>query len=1374
MNVLMSKLRIWMLAAGVGLGFGSVLAQNAVLTEDALVTVGKHKAHPSRILARLVDPDGEAAAADVLKATGVTVVNRIGIVPGLVILDSQNAEANATGLKAVAKVPTADQLINRMAQLRDSGLFTYVEPDYTVWATATPTDSAFVDGRLWGLRNDGQSGGKVGADISATTAWDITTGSTNVIVAIIDTGIRYTHQDLAAQMWRDPSFTNSPVFGTNAAAGTLDPLDDNGHGSHVSGTIGAAANDGRPHVGVAWQVRLMGCKFLTAGGFGQTSDAIGCIDYAVAKGARILNNSWGGGGRLQSLEDSIVAARNKGVLFVAAAGNSANDNDSSPSYPCSYKVDNIISVAALDRRDGLADFSNYGRTSVHVGAPGVEIFSCWTSSDSAYNIIDGTSMACPHVAGVAALIAAKFPSAGLLELRERILLGVDRIPSLALTTTTGGRVNAYKSLTLAPDGQMEISITPINNSILLAGSTEPLFVKVTDVLSITNATVKATIAGGSAITLKNDGVAPDKSAGDATYSANLTVPTNVGPITITYVVTAPGETNSTNVLNYTIVPRPANDNFTNATKIANAGTTTNVLSNNRFASMEAGEPKHAKDSTAAASLWWTYSPLSSGKVFVDTSGSSFDTVVGVYTGNRVDALTEVASVDDVGSRLQGYLTFNAVAGTTYRLAVGGYDDTQFGAIRLRVEPNGAPDTNSPIVTVTTPVSGAVVTNKTLNLIGTAIDPVPNASGVSDVQVKVNDDPTAIGANLANGVWTVSSLLKEGANTFQVVAIDFAGNRSLPITVTVTYRIPDPLNDLLVNATQLTNTSGSVTGNNQRATKEFNEPLHASNEGGHSVWYKWTAPSSGVLLLTTTNSAFDTLLAVYTGDKISNLVPVASNDDATEGSGYSKVALTVQSGVTYRIAVDGYGGGSGNLKVAYSFTVAPLYTVALTSSTGGSAAATATGLVASNTVVRFTATPATYYVFSGWEGASVLTNNPLEIAITNNVTLKAIFRERSFSDDFESGGFSSLDWSNTGDAPWTIQSSQVSFGRFAARSGVIGNNQRSSLKVTSKFKTGPASFQYRVSSEPGWDELSFLVDGVVLASWSGTNEWATYSFVMTGGEHTLEWRYQKDFNNSAGEDAAFLDNMDLPIAGPTVVVGPASVLAATGESASFTVVASGNNPVTYQWQRNGANLAAGSRFNGVNAETLKISGITTNDAGAYTVVVTAPGGTATSKAANLTVISLPVIVKAPENLTIQEGAMAMFSVEAEGLQLSYQWLKGTTPIVGATGSMLHLENVSSTDAATYTVRVTNRAGTESAAATLVVNPPPPVITLTATGVGQFQIGYQGTLGRQVQVEGSNDLVAWESIALLTVDAPSVPFIDIHAADRPFRFYRVKGL
>ena len=1207
--------------------------------------VGKHKAHPARLLARFKDPSGELAAAAALESAGVKVIHRIGIVPGLVVLQMEEP-AGAAAVNA-KPVDTAERILERIVTLRQTGRFTYVEPDYAVWLLATPNDTAFLDGTLWGLRNTGQGGGRVGADVSAEDAWDVTTGSTEVIVAVIDTGIRYSHQELATQMWRDPTVTNAVIYGTNAIAGTSDPMDDNGHGSHVAGTIGAAANDDHPHVGVSWKVRLMACKMFDANGFTTLSSPIACIDYAVANGAKILNNSWGGGAFSQALQDSIVAARDAGVLFVAAAGNNANNNDAAPFYPASYQLDNIISVAALDRRDRLADFSNYGRTNVHVGAPGVEIFSCWSSSDNAYNTIDGTSMASPHVAGVAALIRAQSPNASVLEMRERLMLGVDLVPALQNTTSTGGRVNAYRSLTLAPDGQMEISITPANNSILLAGSTEVMFVRVTDVLSVTNATVTVEAGTAPLLTLGNDGQAPDVLGADAVYSGNFQVPTNLGPLTVTIVVTAPGEANSTNVVYYTVVPRPPNDDFASASKVGPQGTTTNILSNNRFATMEFGEPRHARVPFVANSLWWTFSPALPGRVFVDTSGSSFDTVLAVYRGGAVDALTEVASVDDVGSRVQGYLNFDAVAGTTYRIAVASYDENQTGTIRLRVEPNGGPDTNAPVVSVTSPPSGHVVTNNSITLVGTAVDPVPNASGVSDVQVKVNEDLTAIGAQFTNGVWTLNSLVREGANTFRIVAIDYAGNVSPTHTVTVSYRIPDPANDLLVSGLALPGNTGQVNGDNTRATKESGEPLHAGNEGGHSVWWYWQAPSNGVLELSTLDSEFDTLLAVYTGDRINSLVLVDANDDALPESGYSKLALTVLAGQTYRVAVDGYGGTSGAITLAHTFSATPLFTVMATGTAGGGVASTATGSVASNTVVRFTATPDDYFLFAGWEGSVTSISNPLEVTVTKDVSLIGRFVERSFSDGFESGDLAGLPWASAGHAPWTVQEGQVRFGQFAARSGTISHLQRSSLILTGRFDSGrPASFEYRVSSEEGWDKLEFLRDGVIMGTWSGETGWDKVVFDLTAGEHTLEWRYSKDSSNSAGEDAAYLDNLDLPFARPVITTAPADVEKLVGEAATFTVVATDPEPLTYQWQKDGSNLSNGERISGADTATLQIGNLSTNDAGNYTVQVSNSRATAVA-AANLAVSvpPAPIIRLIPE---VVPGGPFQFRISYEGV------------------------------------------------------------------------------------------------------------------------------
>ena len=266
-----------------------------------------------------------------------------------------------------------------------------------------------------GLSNTGQvvngTTGTTGADIDTTLAWSVTTGSRNFIVGVVDTGVDYNHPDLAANIWNNPlqDLAGCPAgsHGFNAITGTCDPMDDHNHGSHTSGTIGAVGNNGTGVAGVNWATQIMGLKFLDASGSGSMANAVTVIDFAIqakqaGQNVRVLSNSWGGGGFTQSLLDIIVKAGQNDILFVAAAGNSTMNVDSYPFYPCDYAASNIICVAATDQNDGLASFSNYGATSVHLGAPGVNTLS--TIRGGGYAYYNGTSMATPHVSGAAALI----------------------------------------------------------------------------------------------------------------------------------------------------------------------------------------------------------------------------------------------------------------------------------------------------------------------------------------------------------------------------------------------------------------------------------------------------------------------------------------------------------------------------------------------------------------------------------------------------------------------------------------------------------------------------------------------------------------------------------------------------------------------------------------------------------------------------------------------------------------------------------------------------------------------------------------------------------------------------------------------------------
>jgi len=320
--------------------------------------------------------------------------------------------------------------------------------------STTPNDPGYP--QLWGLNNTGQSGGKPDADIDAPEAWDIQRGNPNTVIGVIDSGVDYTHPDLVGNIWTNPGETAGDgidndnngyiddVRGWDFAYNDNDPMDVDGHGTHVSGTIAGKGNNSVGVTGVAWNAKIMPLRFLDDSGSGSTSNAILAINYATAKGVKLTNNSWGGGGYSQSLYDAINTAGKQGALFIAAAGNSSLNTDRIPAYPASYNLSNIISVASTTRTDGLSSFSNYGATSVDLGAPGSEIYS--TTPGGNYATYSGTSMASPHVTGAAALVWSQNPTWTAQQVKNRLLQTTDPLAALRRKTVSQGRLNIYKAL----------------------------------------------------------------------------------------------------------------------------------------------------------------------------------------------------------------------------------------------------------------------------------------------------------------------------------------------------------------------------------------------------------------------------------------------------------------------------------------------------------------------------------------------------------------------------------------------------------------------------------------------------------------------------------------------------------------------------------------------------------------------------------------------------------------------------------------------------------------------------------------------------------------------------------------------------------------
>jgi thermitase len=435
-------------------GFASIEAQ-AVLTKNPILKSAKKQSRdmaPEAVAGEFVVKmrvNGLGTLSQSVKTLaqfGLQMKQVINAGENLVLVRSANAELMSLGSASSARM---------MNQVRGLSAVEFIEPNFVYRAfdlpQSMPNDPDFA--RLWAMKNDGQAdksgrAGVVGADIQAPEAWAIATGSKDVVVAVIDTGVDYNHPDLAANAWSSP--TDPTVHGFNAINGKLDPMDDNSHGTHCSGTIAGSGDNGVGVVGVSWRASIMGVKFLSGAGSGTLADAVKAIDWATNNGAQIMSNSWGGGGYSQALFDAIKRAQDKGILFIAAAGNDASDNDARASYPASYELDNVISVAASNNVDNLAYFSNYGATKVHLAAPGENIYStiptAMAKAGVAYDTYSGTSMATPHVSGAVALLLAKEPSLTYAEVKARLLDSTDKSRTFRGKLASMGRLNIYNLL----------------------------------------------------------------------------------------------------------------------------------------------------------------------------------------------------------------------------------------------------------------------------------------------------------------------------------------------------------------------------------------------------------------------------------------------------------------------------------------------------------------------------------------------------------------------------------------------------------------------------------------------------------------------------------------------------------------------------------------------------------------------------------------------------------------------------------------------------------------------------------------------------------------------------------------------------------------
>ena len=436
------------------------VAPAAPVADRPAVAVGEEDFDAAEVLVRFRPGVSRERMEEVAASLNDQVEDEIESVEGLTSiddLDDADAERVAAEYASLPEVEYAEP--NYRINLGPVGVSDgrpFPAPDASL-PQGSPNDPRFAD--QWGLLNTGQKGGRAQADISAFAAWDKTRGSRKVVVAVLDSGVDYTHPDLAGNMWHRPADLEmyfddelgvmDDSEGFSAVESERDPMDENGHGTHCAGIVGAEGDNGLGITGVNWQVEIMPLKFMGRGGFGSTKDAIEAINYVIARkkdgvNVRVISASWGSQSRSKALEDVIRKAGEADILFVAAAGNDGADADRRPHYPSGYKLPNVLSVAALDRRDELASFSNYGAKGVHVAAPGKEILSTWLGGE--YEEHSGTSMATPFVAGVAGLVLSVEPNLSVKELRDRLMSTADKLDSLKGKVVSGGRVNAARAV----------------------------------------------------------------------------------------------------------------------------------------------------------------------------------------------------------------------------------------------------------------------------------------------------------------------------------------------------------------------------------------------------------------------------------------------------------------------------------------------------------------------------------------------------------------------------------------------------------------------------------------------------------------------------------------------------------------------------------------------------------------------------------------------------------------------------------------------------------------------------------------------------------------------------------------------------------------
>jgi outer membrane protein assembly factor BamB/subtilisin family serine protease len=1240
---------------------------------------------------------------------------------------SLRAQFQRLGNVRVIKLQPGDTVEAAVTRLMATGRYEYVEPDYVRRTMATvPSDPYFSS--QWGLSNTGANGGLAGADINAEAGWAIETSAKGVVVGMLDSGALTTHQDLAGNLWVNPSPGTTTSYasvsdttgraetvsetdslnGLNGVAKTGLPTDDEGHGTLTSGVVGAVGNNGLGVSGVAWQVQLMELKFLDSTGSGTISDELPCIDYAIAHGVQVINASFGSSSGSQAEMDAIQQAGKAGIVFVCASGNSGENIDISPAFPADYPLDNIICVGATDNRDLPVYFSNYGSGSVEIFAPGDSIISTAFLNTSSYAYASGTSLATPFVTGAVALLKQLHPSDTYRQTINRVLNGVDTNPALSGKAQTNGRLDLAKVLGAASttpnatfagrivlvgldpytrSNNADTPQAPEGGTPTVAGTagvhsqwwqwTAPQDATVEIDTSgtgggsyITGGSTYPTLLGvytgsslGSLVLVKDNATyATEPLEGNTGTKVGYSEVTFHASAGTTYQILVQGQSAQTTQTGQTVLAintDPDNDALASARVLS--GPSVSLQDANVNATTASGEPA-IMGNAGGHSLWYSWTAPSTGQAQVSGYSLDFDPEVAVYTGSSISTLSLVSSAASTGSTgtttavSQCLSSFAATAGTTYLICVDGKTANDIGEFTL-----------------------SIADSRWQGQTGDAITCSPSVGPNGMVYVGSNDNSFYAFNQNGTVAWSYA-----GASVFDTSSAAIG--------------------------TDGTVYAGCTDGN-----------LYAFTASGGLKW-KYTAPtpasSTGLDNGISSSPALGSDGTIYFHDDNGNLYAISS-----AGALVWTVAVPGLSYAAPTIAPDGtiyIGTDSGSL---YAFTSTGTRKWVYTAPVSGESIYTAAAIDASGNLYFgtlsgnfYSVTPAgtlrwTYLVGNGVTSAPALANGAVYFGGYDGYL---------YSLNTASGA---LNWKYSLGTQVRASAPAVD----ASGTIYIGSYDHNVYAVSS------SGTLVRTYASDDWIRSSPLIAGTTL--YFGSNDHKLYAFDLGVGSASADWPMYQYGSRRTGR--AQVDTLAITSQPVTQTVSP-------GAAVVLSVSATGPSPLSYQWSLNGTSIAGA-----VNSDYTLASASAAN-AGTYTVTVTGGSSSVTSSAATLTVQSgtPPTITTQPASQTVSPGASVTFSVVATGSSpLSYQWSLNGTAIAGAVSSSYTIAPASAANNGSYTVTVTSGAlSVTSAAATLTVGASTPpaagrIVNLSAranvgAGGNILIAGFviQGTGGKNVLLRG----------------------------------------